>query len=337
MILPSSRIQDVFKKTKSICFGRFVVDVPDATTVSWGIAHVPLGVTVYPDGLDQVRKLEGEFVKTLKETKAIYHEHAPLLLEEQITAQPVGKIVTGYENFDSLDELKIHGYFYLQSSAFIIDTRPFREYAENTIAEMKGMARRFRLRAEKEVPTEPGNCIDHAFMPDEIGQRKELVVEHVRVGFRLTEFPDTHVSIYVAPPNRYGSESDSLEWQIAKIEKWQRVVGIVNPFLRTRFFRSGARQIGNWLNGWETLSRSPDREDVYGFHDFAMDVKGVIADPLQPYFDIRMQTGVGGNSAGAVRPSLTDEEAVAVWDKITSSIRQRPTDPTPSAASMLTK
>jgi hypothetical protein len=42
-----------------------------------------------------------------------------------------------------------------------------------------------------------------------------------------------------------------------------------------------------------------------------------------------MQTGVANNAAGATKPSLTDEEAIAVWDKITSTIRVRPTSSTP--------
>lgn len=42
-----------------------------------------------------------------------------------------------------------------------------------------------------------------------------------------------------------------------------------------------------------------------------------------------MQTGVSENAAGAVKPSLTDEEAIAVWDKITSSIRVRPVSTAP--------
>jgi hypothetical protein len=40
-----------------------------------------------------------------------------------------------------------------------------------------------------------------------------------------------------------------------------------------------------------------------------------------------MQTGVADNAAGATKASLTDEEAIAVWDKITNTIRVRPTGP----------
>jgi hypothetical protein len=45
-----------------------------------------------------------------------------------------------------------------------------------------------------------------------------------------------------------------------------------------------------------------------------------------------MQTGVADNAAGATKASLTDEEAIAVWDKITSTIRVRPTSAAPVKA-----
>jgi hypothetical protein len=79
------------------------------------------------------------------------------------------------------------------------------------------------------------------------------------------------------------------------------------------------------LNGFEALSRTPERAEVHSIHDFAMDFRGVPADPLKPYAEIQMQTGVADNAAGASKASLTDEEAIAVWDKITSTIRVRPT------------
>jgi hypothetical protein len=89
--------------------------------------------------------------------------------------------------------------------------------------------------------------------------------------------------------------------------------------------RRGARQIHDWLNGFEALSRTPEQAEVHSINDFAMDFRGVPFDPLKPYAEIQMQTGVADNAAGATKASLTDEEAIAVWDKITSTIRVRPT------------
>jgi hypothetical protein len=97
--------------------------------------------------------------------------------------------------------------------------------------------------------------------------------------------------------------------------------------LKTRYFRRGKRQIHDWLAGFEALSRSPEQPNIHSIHDFGMDFRGIPSDPLRPYADIRMQTGVADNAAGATKASLTDEEAIAVWDKITNTIRVRPTGP----------
>jgi uncharacterized protein (DUF2345 family) len=35
--------------------------------------------------------------------------------------------------------------------------------------------------------------------------------------------------------------------------------------------------------------------------------------------DIKLDTGVGGNQSGAKRPGITDQEAVAIWDRLTNS------------------
>ncbi len=46
---------------------------------------------------------------------------------------------------------------------------------------------------------------------------------------------------------------------------------------------------------------------------------------MRPVLDIQLNTGVKDDRTANVKPSLTDEEAVALWDKLTASIRVRPT------------
>lgn len=329
------RLQQIFEKTKSVCFGRFIVDVPESASVAWGSSTVALDIAVYPDGLDKVEKMEAEFVNFLKNTQAIYHERVPLLLAQETVAQPAGNIVVGYEEFDAVNGLKINGYFKSGHDGFVVKSRPLREDAPGTIAEIKSIAKRLQLRKHEEIPSEPGNCLEFAFLPDAAQGSPDPSAEHIRIGFRLKEFPDTHLSILIGPSNPHYSESDSLEWQLKKIEKRQRAENSDHPLLKTKYFRRGPREIAGWPNGWEGLSRSPDSAEAHGIHDFALAVKGVPSDPFQPFVDIRMQTGVGGNTAGAMKPSLTDAEAVAVWDKITSTIRVRPTGTAPVKTSSI--
>jgi hypothetical protein len=325
MTVLTPRLQPVFEKTKTVCFGRFMIDVPAATTVAWGDVSIPLGVSVYPNGVSEVKAMAQTFIDELKSEKAIYLNDIPLLISVAEIPHPEGKIVTGYEGFQAIGELKINGYFKLNDDGVVIDSRPLDNMKDRVTSDIISIAQRLRPRAEHEVPAEPGNCIEHAFLPDKPGTEKERRAELVSIGFRLKEFPDTHLSISIRPSNPHRSESNTLKWQLERLEKNLKAENPNHPRLKTKYFRRGERQIHDWTDGFEGLSRSPDQADIHGIHDFGIDFQGVPHDPLKPFVLILMQTGVANNAAGATKPSLTDEEAIAVWDKITSTIRVRPT------------
>nr|WP_314546513.1 T6SS immunity protein Tli4 family protein [uncultured Massilia sp.] len=326
MTLSTPRLQAAFEKTKTICFGRFMIDVPATAEVVWGKSLVPLGVDIYVNGVDEVKKIESQFIDELKGEKAINHDDAPLLLSIEDTDQPPGRLVTGYEDFEAINGLKINGYFQLNNDGVIITSRPLRADREGTVTLINSMAKRLRHRAEDEIPTEPGNCIEHAFLPDLVDPSAEDLMEHIRVGFRLKEFPDAHFSIYVAPANPHDQESDSLEKQFKRFKGGATTPEELKVLASIKYFRESPRRIREWLTGYEVLMRTPDEEGSLSHHDFLMKFTGVPYDPYKPYADIQFQTGVVDDAAGAGRASLTDEEAVALWDKITSTIRVRPTE-----------
>ncbi|MCS0589322.1 T6SS immunity protein Tli4 family protein [Massilia norwichensis] len=323
------RLKPVFEKTKTVCFGRFMVDVPASATVVWGDAIVPLGVSIYPNGVDEVRELAQKFIVDLKSKKAIYHDHVPLLIEETNVSQPEGKIVTGYDGFEAINDLKINGYFGINNDGVIVNARPMKNERDETIALINSIVRRLRQRPESEIPTESGNCIEHAFLVDEPAMNKDDLLEHIRIGFRLREFPDTHLSIYVAPANPNNPEDESLKAQWKRIKEDPATPEEKKALANTKFFRESPRQIYDWKTGYEVLMRAPDEEHVHSYHDFQIKFTGVPHDPFKPYADVQLQTGVANNAAGATKSSLTDEEVIAIWDKITSTIRVRPTSGAP--------
>jgi hypothetical protein len=322
------RLQSLFERTKTVCFGRFMVEVPVSATVAWGGADIPLGVRIYSNGADEVKTSAQKFINELKSEKAINHNDAPLLLSVEDIAHPEGKIVTGYEDFQAINGLKITGYFRLVHDGVVIDARPLRAEKDSTTADIKSIARRLRQRAENEVPTEPGNCIENAFLPDSPDDDKDHPGELISIGFRLKEFPDAHLSISVAPSNPHNPEGDSLQAQWKRIKEDPATPEEKKALASIKYFRESPRQIHDWKTGYEVLVRNPDEKGVHSYHDFQIKFTGVPHDPFRPYADIQFQTGVGDNAAGAVKASLTDEEAIAVWDKITSTIRVRPTSTT---------
>jgi len=322
------RLHPMFEKTKTVCFGRFMVDVPASATVDWGKANVPFRVTIYPEGAGKMEALAQEFADKLKSEKAIYLNKIPLLISVDNVLQPDGRVVTGYDGFEATAELKISGFFKLNTDGVIIEARPLKEERVTTTEDINSIARRVRQRAVDEIPTEPGNCIERAFLPDKQNPTQDDLMEHIRIGFRLKEFPDAHFSIYTAPSNPYNPEGDSLQAQWKRIKEDPATPEEKAALAKIKYFRESSRQIHDWKTGYEVLVRNPDEEHVHSYHDFQAKFTGVPHDPFRPYTDIQFQTGVGGNAAGSTKASLTDEEAIAVWDKITSTIRVRPTSAT---------
>jgi hypothetical protein len=209
---------------------------------------------------------------------------------------------------------------------------PLTRQKQETIAELNDMARRLRSRAETEQPTEQGVCIENGFLVDAPNANLEQAIEHIQLGFRLKEFPDVHLSIHLLP---FTEMKWSLDKQLEITEERARKAGGPAPYEGLKIFRRSKREIHDWKTGFEILTRTPDEEGVHAYHDFWMKFTGAPNDPLRPFADIQFQTGVGENSAGAVKPSLTDEEAIALWDKLTSSIRIRPTSGAKTSQSQL--
>jgi hypothetical protein len=318
------RLQKYFEKNKAVCFGRFMIDVPDSTIISWGKVAVPYTMQVYPQGVGKVHEEAQKFIDELKSEKAIYHNKVPLLLAVEEIKEPEGMMVVGYEGFEAIAELNIRAYFRMNQDGVIINSRPFKREKDEVMLDLLDTARRLKPRLENEIPSEPGNCIEYAFLKEKKNPSEDDLFEHIRIGIRLKEFPDVHLSIYVAPAND-NPEDDSLasQWEAAKGDMTSINEKIVLG--KTKFFRESKRQIHDWKTGYEVMIRSPDEDGSLSHHDFHLRFNGVPRDPYKPYADIKLETGVANNAAGATKASLTDEEAIAIWDKITSSIRVRPT------------
>jgi hypothetical protein len=324
------RVQHMFERTKTVCFGRFMLDLPSSTTVVWGNADLPLGINIYGSGISEVNTLAQNFIDELKSDKAIYLNNVPLFISVSELSRPEGKIVVGYDGFEAIAELKINGYFKLGNDGVVIDARPLERQETETIAEITSIAQRLRHRDEDEIPVEPGNCIESAFLPDSRTDDKEHPGELLNIGFRLKEFPDAHFSISIRPSNYNDPESDSLKRQWKHVKEDPVSPEEKRVLARIKYFRERDRQIGEWNTGYEVLTRSPDEKGVHSYHDFEVRFIGVGHDPYKPYASIQFQTGVAHNAAGAAKTTLTDEEAIAIWDKVTSTVRVRPTQETPA-------
>lgn len=311
----SPRLQPLFEKEKTVCFGRFVLDIPATATVVYGPAGADGGnIERYPgEGHKLSQHVAARLVEVEKDRDFLDKEdleRLPLFGKAIEGRHPAHKLVFGSKNHVvySIDSyISVGEDLFVQSAVSAVSK-------DETVARLNKVASHLRTRAKEEVPAEPGICIDGGFLP--------LLAEYERVaiGIRLSEFPDVHFSIEVIKNQDKLVESSALEPRLNDAEKnggsWYSGV---------KFLRRGQRELGNWT-GFEVLAHKPPQRDDTDSHEFHFHSLGAPRNLLQPQLDIQLDTGVKDDRMAKIKPSLTDEEAVDLWDKLTASIRVRATD-----------
>lgn len=309
----SPRLESLFAATKTVCFGQFVAEVPASAAVVFGPADVDYPIERFPGDGAKVEQHVAELLVEVEKDRRFLDK------DDIVKFSLIGKVIDGAvagqklvfgskdQAFYSIDSLiPVGGDLFVQHATSAISK-------DDSIRSLNTAAKRLRLRAENEVPAEPGVCIEGGF----VSWQPEF--ERASLGVRLKEFPDVHFSIEVVKNQNYLVESSELEPRLKGAEK-----DAGSGYSRIKFFRRGPRDLGNW-KGSEALARMPAQKDGAESHQFVFVSLGALHDPLQPSLDVQLDTGVRDDRSAAVKPSLTDEEAVALWDRLISSIRVRPT------------
>lgn len=308
----SPRMQPLFQETKRICFGQFIVEVPSTSTVVYGPADVGFPIE-YHSG-------EAHRIETYVTAQIAEFEKDRIFIKGS-------KFAAGDSLFGKVTDGEVPG------QKLVFGTRDHATYSvdsfipvgkdlfiqhgdgipkDDAIKILNKAARLLRLRSDDEVPAEPGVCLEGGF----VAWQPEF--ERASIGVRLKEFPDVHFSVAVVKNQDYLIESEGLERRLDAAKEGG------NWYSRIKFFRRGPRQLGNWT-GFEVLARKPAQEHTTESHEFAFVSLGAVRDSLLPELDIKLDTGVKDDQTASVTPSITDEEAVALWDKLVSTIRVRPT------------
>lgn len=313
----SQRFEKIFDKTKIICFGRFVMEVPERVSLIYGGATVDGDIDYYQDkAVDIPDMVAIQLSKIEKERKLIPDyslKNFPLIgrvIDGEVAGQ---KTVFGVGNSISY---KIRSYIPVGKDLYVYNSNAFPE--NNEIPFINIFARNLRNRADSEIPADPGICLESGFVSVEPN------FERISVGLRLIDFPDVHISIEARKNQDYLMEGGGLKESrdAARVNAESR--GLGGFFSRIEVLRENPRHLNGW-DGEEILTRRPAYKDDTDAHEFRFFSLGKINDAFHPMLDIQLDSGVKGNAKAKVKPSITDVEAVALWDQILPTIRLRQT------------
>lgn len=319
----SQKIHLMYKKTKTVCIGRFLIDVPKTAEVAYGPVHTDYPLIRYPGkGAEIEDQVAGKLTSIRNQKDLAYGE---LLSETSMLGKTIGGQAHGQSIVFGIG--RSIGSFYEISSFLRVGDDLFVQEAQSSpkatrisevIRSFNNVAVKIRPRRTDEIPTDAGICVDGAFVADPA----EPVYEWVTLGVRFQEMPDVHFSISMTKKDVL-VPSDALEPRIVRAEQEARKNGFERWLARVKVFRRGERTIGNW-KGYEFLARKPAQEGSEEAHEFAFLSQGEPKIPLLPVLDIKMDSGVAGNVTGGQMPTIKDDEAVELWDRVISTLRVRP-------------
>ena len=314
----SPRLMNLFKETKVVCFGRYALTVPKEAQVIPGEASFPSRVYIFPGNLDVIRELVNQDIAKIKRAnktaEVTYNDQGPI----------GGSWQFRYYKSKAAKELNLHffnTYINKGDLIFLLGGSVEKGQTEDQAAAQEASrAKSLRLRTEDEVPSEEGYCIEHGFMTSSFYGGQEMIA----AGIYLPSLPDVTFSIrsnkdaYSDYPKEEFARMKVEELPLlARIRQAQEQQGSNYP--KRTLLREGKRDVQHW-HGEESLIRRPD-----GTHDFEWGFVGVPKDVANPSeFGVAMFTKVEHNMVGAAKAaSLSDDEAVALWDKLLSGLKFR--------------
>ena len=302
-------------KMKPMCVGRFLIDVPADAEVSYrGSMVAGWSIATYEETDEQftARLAEREIqlsgqknergMSSLESTRPFdahgVHGAVRVFGREWIPGMPHEPIT---------EAVKAEAIIRVQTHSFNLNMK---YVSDNDLRELAKLVTQFRSREENEIPTEAGFCFDGGFITEPLKVEQS---ERTTMFVGLNGHPDVSIALSMiagitTPKTLLQRDADAPT---------------INAN-RSRFhtLRRGARAL-NGEPGEEILDRVHEFNGNY-CHSFMWELIHNKTDSVfTPQMSFELSTG-HSESGTTVDSSLTDAQALALWDKMLSSLRVRP-------------
>jgi hypothetical protein len=314
-------------KMKTVCVGRFLIDLPDEATFSRGQMFVQgFNLAGFPE---TQAEFDGRLAGREAEINAVKNQLGRKNMESVTEINQngfTGKIFIFGRQSDYLMELgkrvvfenvAVEGYVHSQGTSFnfIADA-----YDPEKTRNLNRLISQLRVTLPSEIPSAPGFCFGPGMLLDPLtaGQRESLTLFAALPG---------HPDVAIAFTTMAGMKPSP-----GLLERNARSTAREPFWMRAAFttLREGRRLI-HGLSGEELVMRVTELNfsTVFGL-DWEM--AGSEHDVLAPFVHLEMETGRNPHSGGKPVPSSFAETALlGLWDKIAGSVRLRPIAPVKTA------
>ncbi|MYM75585.1 hypothetical protein GTP56_25795 [Duganella sp. FT134W] len=303
-------------KMKTICVGRFLIDVPEKASLSyrgarlsgWDISswletdekflerisneEIKLKSQKNEKGqvsLEQIHEIKGDHVHgRLFVSDRIWLEIFPYGVKEVSQAITIRAILRAHDvTFNLFAKIR----------------------SDNDVQEIEKIVTQLRRRLDDEIPEQPGFCFDRGFLTEPLDADQS---EFTAVFLGLKEHPDLAIAL-----STYAgvAQDKSLLQRDAENDIKQQYHS------RFHVLRQGPRAL-NGLLGEEVLERV-DEPNGSVLHGFMWELLAKKDDVYRPLLTLELDTG-RGPPGRPVNASLSDPEVLALWEKISGSLRVRP-------------
>ena len=291
--------------------GRFLIDLPEESVFGhWYQTYGASGrISVVPEVAPE--EFDAAVARRAEELRSIVHmKGGSRLIKVEEMALPHSRVIFYWEDsFSFLDPIKIDSYLLRDNVLYKFEgqTKGKPEKQRSDIRWLNVIFRAIRPLQPGEIPTEHGFCFDRSILVDEPSLEGPETVIATAVWLA---HPDVHFRLITI--TNYKTTDPPL---LTRVQRPSLFSGI-------RVLRSGPRHLASGEPGEEHLERIKEAHGAVG-HLFVWEAQGL---PMFKYEhpQIRLEMTTGNGQKGPQRASLSDEEALRIWDAVAGSIRLRP-------------
>ncbi|MFC0251777.1 T6SS immunity protein Tli4 family protein [Massilia consociata] len=320
------KVAQMTDKMKTVCVGRFLIDLPVDAQV-----NIKRGFVGGFDLSSSIDETDAEFSARLSETETKFaqgrtRDGRPNLESAKVlaigaargktlvhnrrkTKVPDGDRMTFSEDVSVRSLLRFPGLSITADVDWI---------APEQVDDIERILSRISPLAAGEVPREKGFCIGHAMLRDPY---EHLGTEHVVLFAGLPGHPDVNIVLSSMAGTIPGP--GLLERHASAAEREPFYMKLAFTTLRER-----QRSI-NGLQGEELALRVREPNLTTGY-SFQWEMPGKHDDVYAPLLTLELDAGTNPQSGGKpVQSSLSEEALIELWERIANSVRLRPTADAP--------